>query len=83
MGPLLTIGGLIALVVVLGIPMPAPWVLVVAGVVVVAWVGSVKLFPEKTCYTCKGKGALGWSRLRRTCPRCKGSGRINRMGVNK
>lgn len=84
MGPLLTIGGLIALWAVLGLPNPGalagPWVLLVV-IAVGAWWALLKLFPEKRCYICKGKGHVGIGFMLRTCFKCGGSGRVNRIGA--
>jgi hypothetical protein len=83
-GPLLVIGGLIALFVLLGAPFTASTFWVIVGIIgaVGLWRLSVWIAPEKKCWHCDGAGARpGLLGGLRACDYCKGSGRIPRMGA--
>jgi len=82
-GPVLVVGGIIALFVVLGAPTPAPWsIVLLLGIAAAVWKLSLIFGPEKKCWHCKGQGwrvgALGG---RATCRHCAGSGRRPRVGA--
>lgn len=87
-GPVLTLGGLIALFVVLGAPMPDLKTTGLTVVILLACLlvmrASLSLGPMKLCWRCRGKahvgGLLGG---RRECPSCNGKGIRPRIGSGK
>jgi hypothetical protein len=82
----LTIGGLIALLIVLGaqathISLGVVGVLVV---IVLVWQLSVRVGPYRKCWRCGGSGHVGGLfGGRRKCPRCKTTGLLPRIGSGK
>jgi hypothetical protein len=81
-GPVLAIGGIIALFVVLGAPTPAPWSIIMLLAIAAVWKLSLLFGPEKKCWRCKGQGwRSGLIGGRITCSQCSGSGRRPRIGA--
>lgn len=85
-GPVLTIGGLIALFLVLGAKFTQVSFAVIGVILLMLllWQLSLRIGPYKKCWRCAGKGYLGgWLGGRRKCPRCKTSGLLPRIGSGK
>lgn len=83
LGPIMAIGGIVALFVVLGIPIPDPSLLGWPIGIAAFWALSLVLFPEKKHKICKGTGAYGMMGMLRTCGGCEGTGRIKRIGAGQ
>jgi hypothetical protein len=87
-GPVLVFGGLIALFVVLGAPMPdlktTGWIVVILVICLLVMRASLALGPMKLCWRCKGKGHIGGLLGGRAeCNWCDGKGIRPRAGSGK
>lgn len=87
-GPVLVIGGLVALFVVLGGSVPdlstVGWVIGIAAAGLLLLRASLALGPMKLCWRCKGKGHTGGMLGgRRKCSWCSGEGIRPRAGSGK
>jgi nitrate reductase NapE component len=83
MGPVLTIGAIIALFVVLGAPAIHAGISVLVAVALgfVVWRLSLVFGPSKVCRRCKGGGSVGGLLGgKRKCSSCGGSGLRPRVG---